>query len=270
MSYLLTDDNAKIYYEEIGEGKTIILIHGWSCNNMFFKKQVAELSRKYKVVTYDLRGHGLSEITDDGYTLERYAKDLKNLIKFLGLKNVTLVGWSMGTHIIFDYIKQFGCNNLDKIAFIDMSTKLITDEKWTLGLYDKFSYEDNLNTLVPMNADWKAFAKVFIPAIFAKSGYRNEEDFKWASDQAAKNSANVLTRMWISMSVQDYRDVLPKITIPALITFGEESCLYSAENSEYMRDKIKDSKLVSFPKCGHALFLEEPEMFNKILMDFVE
>lgn len=268
--YFLTDDNAKIYYEVKGEGKTIVFIHGWSCNHMFFKKQVCVLSKKYKVVTYDLRGHGNSEITDDGYTLDRYAKDLKNLIAFLNLKDVVLVGWSMGTHIIFDYIKQFGCGNLSKISFIDMSPKLITDEKWTLGLYGKFSYEDDLNTLVPMNADWKEFAKGFIPAIFAKSGCRIKEDLEWSAEQADKNSATVMTRMWISMTSQDYRDVLPKITVPTLITHGEESYLYNADNSEHMRDVIKDSKLVSFPKCGHALFLEEPEMFNKAIMDFVK
>jgi len=261
----LTNDNAKIYYEVKGEGKAIIFIHGWSCNHMFFKKQINDLSKKYKVITYDLRGHGDSEITNDGYTLDRYAKDLKNLIEFLNFKDVSLVGWSMGTHIIFDYIKQFGCENLNKISFIDMSPKLITDKQWTLGLYGKFSHEDNLNTLVPMNADWKGF----IPAIFAKSGCRNKEDLKWSDEQAANNSTIVLTRMWISMSSQDYRDVLPKITIPTLITYGEESYLYNADNSEHMRDIIKDSKLVPFPKCGHALMLEEPEMFNKVLMDFV-
>lgn len=270
MAYFLVDDNAKLFYEVTGEGeKTIVFIHGWSAHHLFFKKQIPELEKKYKIVNYDLRGHGLSEVTENGYTIKRYARDLKNLIDFLDLKDVILVGWSMGTHIIFDYIRQFGCDNLSKFVIIDMTPKLITDDEYKTGLYGKFSMGDNLETLRIMNDNWADFVKAFVPGIYAKSGCRNEEDLKWNFEEAYKNSATVMTRMWISMSAQDYRDVLPKITIPTLITFGEESCLYNKDNSEYLNKMIKDSKLVGFPKCGHGLHIEDSEKFNKELKDFI-
>jgi len=270
MSYFLTDDNAKLYYEVAGKGeKTIVFIHGWSASHLFFKKQIPVLSKDYEVVSYDLRGHGLSEETKDGYTISRYAQDLKNLIDYLNLKNVVLVGWSMGTHIIFDYVKQFGCDNLDRVVLIDMTAKLITDEDYKYGLYGKFTHEDNLSTMVTMNNDWKAFADVFTPGIFAKSGCRDEEELKWTYEEEYKNSPTVMTRMWITMSTQDYRDVLPKISVPALITFGEESCLYARDNSEYLNKIIKNSKLVGFEKCGHGLQLEDSDKFNKELKDFI-
>ena len=270
MAYFLTDDNVKLFYDVTGEGdKTLVLIHGWSAHHDFFKKQIPELSKKYKIVSYDLRGHGASEIPENGYTIARYAQDLKNLIDFLQLKDVAVAGWSMGTHIIFDYVRQFGCSNLSKLILIDMTAKLITDENYTLGLYGKFTHEDNLGTLVTMNDSWSAFVDAFVPAIYARSGCRNQADLDWNFQEALKNSATVMTRMWITMSSQDYRDVLPEITVPTLITFGEESFLYAAENSEYLGSKIKDSKVVGFPKCGHGLMLEEPEKFNREVIDFI-
>lgn len=70
MAYFLTDDNTKIYYEIEGEGKPIVFTHGWTCNHGFFKKQVSKLTEKYKVITYDLRGHGDSERPENGLTME--------------------------------------------------------------------------------------------------------------------------------------------------------------------------------------------------------
>ncbi|MDD9149778.1 MULTISPECIES: alpha/beta fold hydrolase [unclassified Sporolactobacillus] len=270
MSYFLTDDNAKIFYTDEGTGKPIVLIHGWSCHHEHFNKVTPELKKKYRIITYDLRGHGRSEVPDDGYTIDRYSQDLKNLLDYLNLNNVTLVGWSMGTHIIFDYIKQFDCNKLDKIVFIDMSPKLITDDKWTKGLYGKYSTEDNFNVLVAMNENWHAFSDGFIRAIFAKSGVRDQEDYTWCLEEAYKNSPNVMVRMWISMTSKDYRDVLPKITVPTLITYGAESCLYNADNSQFLKESINSAETFAFPKCGHALFREEPELFVNVLSKFVD
>lgn len=270
MAYFLTDDNVKLFYEVKGEGqKTIVLIHGWSAHHLFYKKQIPELSKDYKVVYYDLRGHGLSERPDDGYTISRYAQDLKNLIDFLRLENVSLVGWSMGTHIMFDYVKQFGLDDIEKMIIIDMTAKLITDEEYHCGLYGQFSMEDNLATMVSMNENWKTFADAFVPAIYAKTGCKDKDDLQWNYEEAYKNSATVMTRMWISMSAQDYRDLLPSITVPTMIAFGEASCLYNRDNSEYLNRMIKDSKLVGFPNCGHGLQLEDAVKFNKEVKDFI-
>ncbi|HVI41991.1 MAG TPA: alpha/beta hydrolase [Anaerovoracaceae bacterium] len=270
MAYFLTDDNVKLFYEVKGEGKkTIVLIHGWSAHHLFYKKQISELAKDYRVVYYDLRGHGLSEEPDNGYTIPRYAQDLKNLIDYLDLKDVVLVGWSMGTYVMFDYVKQFGFGGVDKMIIIDMTSKLITDDEYKFGLYGKFSMEENLATMVAMNENWKGFADAFVPAIYAKSGCKNKEDLQWNYEEAYKNSATVMTRMWVSMSAQDYRDLLPKITVPTMITFGEESCLYPKENSEYLNQMIKGSKLVGFPNCGHGLQLEDAAKFNKEVKDFI-
>lgn len=270
MPFFLTDDAVKLYYEVTGEGsQTLVLVHGWSASSLFFKRQIPELSKRYRVVSYDLRGHGRSERPENGYTIARYAQDLHNLLDFLQLRDVAVAGWSMGTHIIFDYVKQYGCEYLSKLILIDMSAKLITDDTYHVGLYGKFTHEDNLGVLVTINENWSGFMDAFVPAIYAKTGCKNPEDLKWNFEEAAKNSVTVMARMWITMSSQDYRDVLPKISVPVLVTYGEESCLYPAENSRYLGSQIPDAKVVGFAGCGHGLMLEDPDKFNREVSDFL-
>lgn len=269
MSYFVTNDNARLFYEVKGEGHPIVLIHGWSCSHLHYKGQIDELSKKFKVISLDLRGHGLSEVTKNGMTISRFAQDIKELVDMLQLDKPSLIGWSMGTTVILEYVKQFSCKNLNKLCFIDMTPKIITDEKWKLGLYGKFDYKDNLDTMVAINADWEGFTKVFIPGVFAKTGCKDKKLLEWALEEAVKNSPHVMARMWIDMTAQDQRDILPQISVPVLITHGEESALYLRENSEYMNEIIPQSKLVSFPGCGHGLHMEDPEKFNAELENFL-
>lgn len=269
MPYFETSDYVKLFYNQAGEGKPVILIHGWSCSHLHFKNQIEELSTSFQVTYFDLRGHGLSEVPDYGLTIKRFAKDLKELIEYLKLEDVTLVGWSMGTSIIFEYIRQFGCNNLYKLCLIDMTPKVITDENWNYKSYGNFSCEDNFKKIVKMSADWNKFLQYFVPAMFAKSGGTDEILIKLVLNEMMKNSPSAMVRIWISMSDNNYLNVLKDISIPTLITYGEESVLYPPENSEFMSKEIRDSKLLSFHKCGHALFLEKPEMFNKELSEFI-
>ena len=80
MPYYVTNDNVKIYYEVKSNGKPLILIHGYSGNRHFFRKQTPVLVHKYKVIYYDLRGHGDSDKPEHGLYIERFAQDLKELI----------------------------------------------------------------------------------------------------------------------------------------------------------------------------------------------
>lgn len=268
MPYFVTEDNVALYYEEKGEGKPVILIHGWSCSRRHYRKQTFELSKHFRVIRYDLRGHGDSHVPEHGLTMQQFAGDLKEFIEYLGLQEVSLVGWSMGTHIIWEYIKQFGCEKLHKLCFIDMTPKLITEEDWQHGLYGDFGHPANLATLSAMCEDWQGFTDQFVPALFAKSGY-DQTLYDWAYKEANKNTPHVMINMWVAMTVQDYRSVLPTISVPCLVTYGEESLLYSSQTSEYIKEKIPDAKLVSFPKCGHGLHMESPEKFNRELIDFI-
>jgi pimeloyl-ACP methyl ester carboxylesterase len=272
MAYFTATDGCKLYYEEHGAGEHLLFIHGWSCNTTFFEKQIAYFSKKYHVIVYDLRGHGRSdrgEATERNMTLTRFAEDLHELIEGLRLDKVNLVGWSMGTSVLFAYVRAFGCQYANKFCIIDMTPKLLTDEEWALGTFGSFTHKDNLDFLSVIGSDWDAAAENFIPGCFAKGFSQESELFKWTLNEAKKNTPHVMAYMWIAMSHEDFRPVLKDITVPTLLAYGGDGVLHSKAHGEYMAQNVKNSKLVFFPNCGHAPFLEDTDKFNAELETFL-
>ena len=268
MDYLITSDDTKIYYRVQGSGIPIIFIHGFSENHTCFRIQQKVLSKQYKTITYDLRGHGESDRRDKGLSLERFALDLKELISFLKLEDVILVGWSMGASIIFEYIKEFGSERLSKACIIDKSPKVINDDNWKLGLYHgRYKSLDGIRDLKLIKDNWIEFGEGFINTM---APYFNDTQRQIVMEKLNDNSPNIMYSMWKSMIQKDYRNILDKIDIPALILFGEKSTLYSIEVGEYLRDNIKDSQLVIFKDCTHLLVLEKPIEFNREISEFIE
>lgn len=274
MAYFETSDKCKLYYEINGEGEPVVLIHGWDCNSNFYQYQTPVFSQNYQVITYDLRGHGLSdrspEATEMGMSLDTFAKDLHELIQFLGLKDVNLVGWSMGTSITLNYIDLFGNENLKSICLIDMTPKLLADDEWQLGQSKVFNAVDNLEFMEVIATNWPAACDIFIPLIFAEGFDQNSDLYKWAMEQALQNTPHCVLNMWIAMAIKDYREVLPKIDVPTFLAYSGNGLLYYPEHGEYMKEHIKGAILDIFPGCGHGLMFEDPEKFNKDYLEFLE
>lgn len=264
---LKTRANVNLYYEEMGQGNEIVFIHGWSGSSEFFKPQLEELSKSNRVIIYDLKGHGRSEVVDRGLTMKGFAEDLQDLIIGLKLNKPVLIGWSMGAMIIFEYIKQFGTESISKIGILDMTPKLINDKTWSYGLsHGIFIEEDQKYTLTLLADDYGEYLKKFIK--FALP-YKAEEDLIQVFKDAEKNSPLVLIAMWHAMGVSDYRQILHDIDIPALIVYGGKSTLYNADTARYMADRISKSKLVEFESATHFLVVEEADRLTKEVYDFV-
>ena len=268
MPFFTTNDNCKLFFEEKGQGKAVIFIHGWSCNRHFFKKQLPAFQKKYHVLAYDLRGHGDSERPEHGLTLTSFANDLKELIENRELKEVSLVGWSMGVHIIFEYIKNFGVNNLHKLVLVDMSARLTNDPatNWKYPVHGGYTEYDALKFCEMITTNWPKVVTAFVPGMFGKD--TDSEEIPWATDQILRNTPHVMISMWLSMMTKDYRDLLPEITVPTLVTYGKRPSLYIPENSEYLGKRLPNAKVLSYDG-GHIHFMQDSEKFNREVMEFI-
>lgn len=290
MPFFITDDHLKMYYEDRGEGKPVILIHGLTASRRHFRKQIPVLSRNYRVIACDLRGHGDSERPKDGLTLPRLAKDISELIAYLDLQDVTLVGWSLGGHVIFEYVKQFQCRNLYKIAVIDMAPKVMKADDWAHGVrgisgkFGDFTHADNLLLMSLMSDDWERYSAMLVPRLFNRShtmpgvnvftdaDFPWKEDLPWLYEEARRNTPHVVLFLWLSLVMQDYRPQLAEIDVPCLLAWGKESNYYGEDNYAYMRASLVRSPgvtVVPFEGCGHALHIQDPERFNRALIDFI-
>lgn len=289
MAFLTTDDGVRLYYEISGTGAPVLLIHGLTASSVFFKKQIPALSQQFQVVALDLRGHGHSETSPDHLTLARLASDLQQLLEELKIARASFIGWSMGAQVIFEYIKNYTCQMVEKIIIIDMAPRLLKSADWSFGLPGVFSgkpgdfgHKDNLYLLSVMLDNWETYSRVVAQRILNKSLYnekkefnaaanfKGKEDLPWLYEECKKNKACVIAAFWISMAMQDYRPVLKNIEAPCLLAYGTESNYYPPENYDYMQKQIPNAQVVAFADCGHALHVQNAELFNSVALKFLQ
>ena len=258
MSNFRTSDEVSLFYVEKGKGKPIIFIHGWSGDHSSFLPQLEELSKEYRVIAYDHRGHGNSDRPEKGLTLERFARDLKELMDHLELKDLILAGWSMGAQTIFQYAESYGMDNISGVVLYDMTPKLINDNNWSMGLWHgSYMIEDALDDMTTMCDNFDVFQLAFMKRAFP---YLTEEMIKEMPAPPIPNTPHIMYSMWLAMAYNDYRESIRKITVPTVIAYGEGSTLYSPETAQFMAERIPNSQIMPFPNCTHGLVLENPAL----------
>ena len=122
MATLTTNDGVELRYDAAGTGHPLVLVHGWNQTAALFERQVAGLSDRFRVITFDLRGHGESERPDHGYRIARYAMDLRTVIDEVAGQPAHVLGHSMGCCVLWSYFDLFAGDGIDRAVFVDMMT----------------------------------------------------------------------------------------------------------------------------------------------------
>ena len=127
--FFKTSDGIRIHYLEAGSGRPIVFIPGWTMPAWIWQKQIDEFSKKYTVVAVDPRSQGESDKPTYGHLPETRARDYKELVDHLSLKQPVLVGWSMACGELMKYAEQFGSDNVGGFVLVDgfLSDKLSID-----------------------------------------------------------------------------------------------------------------------------------------------
>ena len=117
----VTSDGVRLHYTEAGHGHTIVLVPGWTMPAWIWNAQIADLSRQYRVIAFDPRGQGDSELARDGYDPQRRGQDIAELLRVLGPQPVLLVGWSLGVLDSLAYVHWHGDAHLAGLVLVDNS-----------------------------------------------------------------------------------------------------------------------------------------------------
>lgn len=232
-------------------------------SSKFFRKQLEHFSKNYRTIALDLRGHGQSSKVDHGHTVAQYAKDLNVFMEKLALKNVILVGWSMGAFVIWDYINQFGTDNVKGVAIIDQSASDYIWPDWEFGAFD---FQAIANIIQTIQEDQEAFNSNFIYGMYKEKPA--QEEFTWILQEMNKLPASIASTIVFNQTAVDYRKTLSNVTVPALICFGTIG-FFPIEAGQFIKDRTPHAKLVPFENSSHLLFLEETEKFNHELEEFI-
>ena len=263
MSYFTLSNGEKLYYEDKGQGpETLIMMHGWTSSHDIFLEPVERLQKQARCIIYDHRGHGGSKKANSGSpTMETLAGDLHELIQGLSLSNITLLGWSMGAGVVFNYVRRYGCDALKQIVLCEMTPKQINDEEWKLGLYKgKYTKED-----AEREADqdfyslYKEFAIGAVPKLGKIPGFLLKKPLKERLDNCDES---VLKSLAASMKAQDHRSVVGQITVPVTYFFADLGSLFSPALADWYKEHVTTPyRAVRFPESTHMLVSDYPEKF---------
>jgi pimeloyl-ACP methyl ester carboxylesterase len=268
MPYAVTDDNVKLYYEEAGTGTPIIFIHEFADDLRTWETQMSYFSRNYRCIAFNARGFPPSDVPEspDQYSQLRATEDVRDVLKHLGIEKAHIVGLSQGGFASLHFGLEFpkmahsvviaGCGygaSDDKEAW-KAETSAIAQKFLDEGMEKVSAFYAYGPTRVQFeNKDPRGFA-AFV---------------KRFNEHSALGCANTFLGVQGKRpSVYDLQDRMAKMTVPVYIMTGDEDepCL---DPNIMMKRTIPSSWLSVFPQSGHAINLEEPALFNRLVQEFL-
>ncbi len=264
MAIFKTRDGVDIFFEDIGTGRPLVLLHGWSASGRAFCKNVPVLSQRYRVINVDLRFHGNSGKPEYGCRIERLSMDVAELLEHLNLENVTMLGWSMGCSVIWGYWELFRNHRLSKMILYDEAPLNLIQKDNQFGFLG-FDQVQSLCDYICENHD-KALAEFNVQG-FTKPQYK-EKYLQQFVQESLKMPAKQGTLLIKHHIYADWRDLIPTISIPTLIMAGLVGGVVKPEANRWNYDHIRGAEWISF-NCGHFAFLEDADKFNKAVIDFI-
>lgn len=264
--YITVEPGVNVYVEDLNPagGRTLFLIHGWPGNHNLFEYQLNQFPKMgYRCVAMDCRGFGLSDKPWGGYDYDRLADDIRIVIEALQLKNITLGGHSTGGAICIRYMARHSGYGVAKLAlFAAAAPSLIQRPNFPYGL----QRQAVLDIIQGTYTDRPKMLRNFGNTIFYHRISAPLSDWIFQLGlQAASWSTAAIANSWLN---EELFDDMAKIDAPTLILHGlnDQVCLYPLAVAQHKG--IRNSKLVPFSQCGHFLFYDQLEQFNKELAAF--
>lgn len=270
MPELANTAGGKLVFDDEGEGRPLLLVHGWATHSGFFAPQRAALAQEFRVISVDLAGHRRSLPGDAPLSIQRLADDLLMLCRHLALEDTVAVGWSMGAMAVWSALLAGAGAHISGHVVIDMSPRVVNGPDWTLGQKgSRAATALSPRTEAAMRHHWRAYAARIARRIFAQ-GYEAERAtlLAWAEQEIAANDGASMASLWASMIEQDYRADLARLETPTLVAHGLHSQLYAPETAAFLAAQLPQAHTCAFNRSGHAPHLEEPDAFNRMLADF--
>jgi len=262
----------EIYYEDHGSGRPVVLIHGYPLNGRSWERQQPELlAAGYRAINYDRRGFGLSSQPATGYDYDTFAGDLRKLITALELRDVTLVGFSMGGGEVARYVGKYGSDGVRKAAILGGVPPFLVKAADNAEGVDKSVFTGIESAIV---ADRYAFFTDFFKNFYNTDVLLGER----VSDQAVQASWNVAIGSSATASFEcvhtwgtDFRKDLERIDVPTLVMHGEADRIVPMKASGARTAKlIKGARFVPVKDGPHAINWTHADVVNAELLKFLE
>lgn len=266
--YIEVEPNVRLHITDAGEGRAIVLLHGWPLSDDMYEYQYNDLINKnFRVIGITFRGFGKSDKPYGTYNYDVHASDIKKILKKLDIRDAVFGGFSMGGSIAIRYTSIYDGAHISKLALFGAAAPIWTQRedfpfnlpKSAVDDLIKLNYQDRPKLL-------SDFAKIFS----STETSLNEGISSWLNGIGLSASSHATAQCLVALRDTDLRSDLKKIRIPTVIMHGKKDKICSFDLAEQMKAGISNSHIVAFENSGHSLFLEETEKFNSELIKFAK
>jgi pimeloyl-ACP methyl ester carboxylesterase len=266
--YIKIEKNVKLHVTNLGEGKPVVLIHGWPLSNAMYEYQYQELVEKgFQVIGITMRGFGKSDKPYGKYTYDVFADDIKVVLETLDIKDATLGGFSMGGAIATHYVVRHQAAHVAKLALFGAASP-----KWISGADYPYGFtKEEVNGMIEQSKTNRAALYQTFGSIFTASPTSLPAGLDvWLGNINWEASPYAATQCLIALRDEDLRSEITQIQIPVAIFHGVHDKIVPLAIGEQALQLLKNAYLVRFENSGHGLFVEEREKFNRELLAFLQ
>ena len=268
MPHATTPDGVKLYYEEVGQGTPIVFVHEFADDIHGWAAQVKFFARRYRTIVFNARGYPPSDVPADPerYSQAQAAEDIKAILDHLKIGKAHVVGLSMGGFATLHFGLMFPERAL---------SLMVGGAGYGSASSDRAAFHRDTDTVIAQFEQGMSKVAEFYTRgptrvqFMAKDPVGWKEFYDRFAGGSALGHANTMRGVQRKRpSIFELEAKLEKLTVPTLIMTGDEDepCL---EPGIFMKRKIPTSALVVLPKSGHAINLEEPDLFNRAVLDFL-
>jgi non-heme chloroperoxidase len=261
----------RLYYEDHGAGKPVVLIHGWPLSGRTWESQVPPLvAAGFRVIAYDRRGFGGSSRPWGGYDYDTFAADLDGLMRALDLRDAVLVGFSMGGGEVARYVGRYGTDRVSKAVFAAAVPPCLFKSKDNPeGALDDVAIA---GLEAGIRADRMVFLETFTRKFFKAGGRMkvSEAQRRYARDIAAFASPKGTQDCIRAFGRADFREDLRKFSLPTLVIHGDSDAIVPFKVSgKRTAAAIPGAKLALIKGGPHGVNISHPAEFNRALLAFL-
>jgi len=252
-----------MFYQDVGDGEPLVLIMGFGGDTTAWALQMADFPARHRVIAFDNRGVGRSDAPDHPYTTRMMAGDALGLMDALGVDRAHVLGVSMGGMIA----QELALARPDRVRSLHLACTFARPDAYMLAL----------------NAAWREMRlglgrestlRALPLWLFSPTTYAERPDFIEALLQNSlanpyPQSLAGFLRQGEAVAAHDALERLPAIRCPTLVSVAEDDILVPPRFSRELVSRVRGAELQLVPGAGHGYFLERPDLFNALSLDFI-
>jgi pimeloyl-ACP methyl ester carboxylesterase len=261
---LETRDGHRLFYVDKGVGRPVVFIHGWTLSSAIWTAQTDFVAAQgLRAIAYDRRGHGQSSKPETGYDYETLAVDLATLLERLDLRDVVLVGHSMGGGEVVRYLARHGAGRVGRVVLVAPTTPYQLKAEDNPQGVDRTVYD---KMVAALQTDRHGYLAAGAPGLLGSNAEPALVD--WAMSIALQAAPQAQIGCLRALAETDFRHDLAAVTMPTLILYGSADAPITPVNARRTEAGIAGSRLEIYEGAPHALFVTEQDRFNRDLLAF--